>query len=269
MSHKDVGSRRLNLQAALGATLRGLPSLWSGAAGALLLCVVVWLVPLMWAPLGWTGFGWRMAAFAVGLVAVGALTRVSISGDLKEARALGLGPFGLQVTKVEARLVGAFLLCLLFLTMILSVLGLVVLAIFGMSELNVQAIQARDWAAVGEPWKMGVLAVLGLGALIIPLLLIVRLSLFAPATLGRRQMVSLNAMGIAYGSFWSLLAGYVITSLPKIVMLTLIGAGVLTGTTACVIWVVGIVGLQLPLTVGFMGTAYRQLEYWSPEEARR
>ena len=160
------------------------------------------------------------------------------------------------------------LLCLLFLSMIVSILALVVLAIFGMAELNVQAIQARDWAAVGAPWKLGVLAVLAAGAVAIPLLLIVRLSLFVPATLGRRQMVSLNSMGIAYGSFWPLLAGLIATALPKIVLLTLIGTGMLAGRTGEVVWVLGLVGLQLPLTIGFLGAAYRQLEYWSPDEPK-
>jgi hypothetical protein len=29
---------------------------------------------------------------------------------------------------------------------------------------------------------------------------------------------------------------------------------------------VGLVGVQLPLTMAFLGAAYRQLEYWTPEE---
>lgn len=268
MSRKDVEGRRLNLQAALGRALSGLPLMWRGAAGALGLCAVVWLLPMIVPPVGAATWLWGPAAFVVSLVAIGALTRLSISDDLGQAKTLGLGAFGLQTAKLEARLIGAFLLCLLFLTMILSILALVVLAIFGMAELNVQAIQARDWAAVGEPWKMGVLTLLAVGAIAIPLLLIVRLSLFAPATLGRRQMVSLNAMGIAYGSFWPLLAGYVVTSIPKIVLLVLAAMGLLSGPVGCVVWVVGIVGLQLPLTLGFMGAAYRQLEYWSPEEPK-
>lgn len=269
MSRKDVEGRRLNLQAALGATLRGLPRLWAGSFGALAACALLWLVPVFWPTVGWWAVLWAAAAGVATLVAVGALARLSISDDLKGAQALGLGPVGLQARLPEARLLGAWLLCLLFLAMILSILALVVLAIFGMAELNVEAIQASDWAGVGEPWKLGVLFVLGVGALAIPLLLIVRLSLFVPATLGRRQMVSLNSMGIAYGSFWPLLAGLIVTAAPKIVLLTLIGTGVLSGVIGQVAWVVGLVGLQLPLTLGFLGAAYRQLEYWSPEESRR
>lgn len=268
MSGKDVGGRRLRLQAALEATVRALPRLWSGAAGALLLCTLVWLAPLVVPTTGWTVWPWGLAAVLSAVAAVGALARLSITDDVGGARALGLGPSGLQLRLPEARLVGAALLCLLFLAMILSILALVVLAIFGMAELNVQAIQARDWARVGEPWKLGVLAVLALGAVTIPLLLVVRLSLFVPATLGRRQMVSLNAMGVAYGSFWPLLAGLIVTGAPKILMLILIGTGVLNGSTGQGVWILGLVGLQLPLTLGFLGAAYRQLEYWSPEEPK-
>lgn len=268
MSHKDVGGRRLKLQAALGRTLRVLPLMWQGAVGALVLCAALWLLPVVWAPGGALIWLWIAAVTLSTVVAVGALARLSISDTLTEAKALGLGPLGLQAKLPEARLVGAALLCLLFLAMILSILGLVVLAIFGMAELNVQAIQARNWAGVGEPWKLGVLGIVAVGAVAIPLLLTVRLSLFAPATLGRRQMVSLNSMGIAYGSFWPILGGLILTALPKILLLTLIGTGLLTGVVAQIVWVIGLVGLQLPLTLGFLGAAYRQLEYWSPDEPR-
>lgn len=268
MSRKDVGGRRLNLRVALGRTLRVLPLLWRSAVGALVLCAALWLLPVVWAPTGGWVWLWAAAAAVSTVIAVGALARLSISDTIGEARALGLGPTGLQARLPEARLVGAALLCLLFLAMILSILGLVVLAIFGMAELNVQAIQSRDWAAVGEPWKLGVLTVLAIGAVAIPLLLTVRLSLFAPATLGRRQMVSLNSMGIAYGSFWPIFGGLILTALPKIVLLTLIGTGSLTGAVGQVVWVAGLVGLQLPLTLGFLGAAYRQLEYWSPDEPK-
>lgn len=268
MSRKDVGGRHLNLRVALGRTLRVLPLLWRGAVGALVLCAALWLAPAVWTPTGGLVWLWVAAVAVSTVVAAGALARLSISDTMGEAKALGLGPLGLQTKLPEARLVGAALLCLLFLTMILSILALVVLAIFGMAELSVKAIQARDWSGVGEPWKLGVLAVLGVGAVAIPLLLAVRLSLFAPATLGRRQMVSLNSMGIAYGSFWPILGGLIVTALPKIVLLFLIGTGLVTGLVAQGVWVLGLVGLQLPLTLGFLGAAYRQLEYWTPEESR-
>jgi len=266
MSRKDVGGRRLNLQAALGSALRALARLWLGAAGALVVCLAAWLAPVFMSPAGWSVPVWAAATGITTLIAVGALARLSVTDDLRGARAMGLGPAGLQFGWAEARLVGAALLCLIFLAMIVVVLALVVLAVFGTAELDVAAIQARDWGRVGAPWKLGLLAAVGVGALLVPLLLAVRLSLFVPATLGRDQMVSLNSMGIAYGSVWPLLAGLVVTALPTIALLLLIGAGALTGQTATLVWIVGLVAVQLPLMLGFLGAAYRQLEYWTREE---
>jgi hypothetical protein len=264
MSRKDVGSRRLNLEVALGATLRALPRLWRDAAGVLVACAALWIAPLVLAPTSWTGPVSAAAAALTTLIATGALARLSVTDDGKAARALGLGPAGFQFGWPEGRLVGAALLCLIFLAIILIVVSLGVLAIFGTADLDVSAIQARDWARVGAPWKLALLAALGTAAVIIPLLLAVRLSLFVPATLGRRQMVSLNSMGIAYGSVWPLLAGLIVTALPAIVLSALAGAGTMAGVVGPVVAIIGLVGLQLPLTLGFLGAAYRQLEYWVP-----
>jgi len=203
------------------------------------------------------------------LIAIGALTRLSITTDGKQAKSLGLGPLGFQFGWPELRLVGAALLCLIFLAMIIALLGLAVLAIFGVAELDVAAIQARNWAAVGPPWKLAILAVIGLGAVMIPLLLAVRLSLFVPATLGRRQMVSLNSMGIAYGSFWQILGGLIVTTVPAIVLAVLLSSGVVGGVAAALVAKLVLIGLQLPLTLSFLGAAYRRLEYWSPDEAMK
>lgn len=264
MSRKDVGSRRLNLQAALWSTLTALPRLWIGAAGALVICTAVWLAPLLGGLATSDGPVWPAVTGLATLIAVGALARLSVTDDLPGARANGLGPAGLQFGWPEARLVGAALLCLIFLVIVLIVLSLVVLAIFGTAGLDVAAIQARDWARVGPPWKLGLLAAVGTGAVFVPLLLAVRLSLFIPATLGRRQMVSLNSMGVAYGSVTPLLGGLILTGVPMLILLSLIGTGVLAGPVGLLALVIGLVGLQLPLTLGFLGAVYRQLEYWSP-----
>ena len=96
MSYRDVGNRRLNLQAALGSTLRAMPGLWLGAAGALLVCTAVWLVPVFRTLTGWTGPVWAIAAGMATLVAVGGLARLSVTGNFRAARALGLGPAELE-----------------------------------------------------------------------------------------------------------------------------------------------------------------------------
>jgi hypothetical protein len=151
--------------------------------------------------------------------------------------------------------------------MIVIVLALAVVAILGTAGLDVAAIEAGDWDRVGAPWKLGLLAVPGAAALLILLLFGVRLSLFIPATLGRNQMVSLNSMGIAYGSYWPLLAGLIITALPIAGLVALVRTAALAAPVGPVILVVGLVWLQLPLTLALLGKAYRQLEYWTPGEA--
>jgi hypothetical protein len=267
MSHKDVHGRRLNLLAALTTTARALPRLWLGACGALALSALAWAMLHFVALDGvMAGLG-TMTSLLLTLVAIGALARLSISEDVRAARALGLGPAGLQFGWPEVRLVGAAVLCLIFLAMIIAILALVVLAIFGVAELDVAAIKSREWAAVGPAWKLSILAVVGLGALLIPLLLSVRLSLFVPATLGRGQTVSLNSMGIAYGSFWQILSGMVVTALPTLALFALAATGNLGGATRAAVAVLTLVMLQLPLTLAFLGAAYRRLEYWTPEGA--
>ena len=82
-------------------------------------------------------------------------------------------------------------------------------------------------------------------------------------------MVSLNSMGIAYGSFWPLLAGLIITALPMAGLLAVVRTAGLAVPVSPVILVVGLVWLQLPLTLALLGTAYRQLEYWTPGEVVR
>ena len=266
MSYKDVGNRRLNLQAALWSTLRAMPGLWLGAAGALLVCTAVWLVPVFRTLTGWTGPVWAIAAGLTTLVAVGGLARLSVTEDVRAARALGLGPAGLQFGWPEVRLVVSALFCLIFVAMTVIVLALAVLAILGTAGPYAAAIQAGDWDRVGAPWKLALLAP-GAAALLIPLLFVVRLSLFVPATMGRKQMVSLNSMGIVYGSYWPLLAGLIITVLPMAGLVAFVRSAALAATLGPVILIVGLVWLQLPLTLALLGAAYRQLEYWTPGEA--
>lgn len=266
MTRADTHGRRLNLRAALAETLRLVPRMGVGAGGALVLTAVIALLPMILSLPGWAQAVRGFALALSSLVVLGALARIGVTPDLAAARRLGLGPIGLQLGLPEARLVGAFLLCLLFLSMILVVLALVVLAVFGTAELDVEAIRAREWAAVGPPWKLAMLAMVGLITTLVPLLLIVRLSLFPQATLGRGQMVSLNSMGIAYGSFWPLTAGLAITAAPSFALAAACAAGWLTPQVCCAAAVLVLVLVQAPLTFAFLGATYRQLEYWTPGE---
>lgn len=260
------GRRILRLGETLSAAGSALPRLGRGVWGAILLAVVVWGVLPMAA--GVMGLIWAPLALASILVLTGALGRISITDDLTQARGLGLGAAGLQFGRPELRLLGAGLLCGVFMAMIVSVVALVLLAVFGMAELNAQAIEMRRWSAVGPAWKLGLLALVTTFALFAVVALSARLSLFAPATVGRGYMVSLQSMSIARGAFWPLLVGLIVTGAPKIGLVLLWGAGLLSGVAGWVVFVVVLTAIQAPLTMAFVGAAYRRLDDWTPPQDR-
>lgn len=266
MTRADAHGRRLNLRAALSDAVRLTPHMWAGAWAPLLLTFGLVVLPGFAQLPGWLSLTLSGLLVLAGLVAAGAMARVGVAGGVTRARQLGLGPAGLQFQFAEARILGAALLNLLFLTMIGLVMGLVILAAFGTAELDVAAITARDWAAVGPSWKLALLAVVAAVALLIPLLLLVRLSLFAHATVGRGYMVSLNSMGIAYGSFWPLLVGVLLMAVPTLLTLGVVTIANLTGLICCLLMAGAVILVQGPLTFAFLGETYRQLEYWSPRD---
>lgn len=259
--------RHLRLGQALSAAVGSLPRLWTGAWGAILVCALVWGAADL-APRG-NGFVAAGLSLIAGLVLAGALTRLAVTENLEAARRLGLGPAGLQFGLPELRLLGAALLCAVFMAMILSVVALLLLAVFGMAGLDAEAINQRNWPAVGPVWKLVLLAVVSALASYGVLVMVVRLSLFAPATLGRGHMVSLNSMGIAQGSFWPLLGGLAVVGLPALALVVLTVAGLLGGRVGGLVWAAVFAAVQAPLTLSFLGAAYRRLEYWTLETASR
>lgn len=260
------GHRVLRLGETLRAAFAILPRLWRGAWGAILLAALVWSAKA-WV-VGAAGLIWAPVGLISTLMLTAALSRIAITDDLEQARGLGLGPAGLQLGRPEFRLLGAGLLCAVFLAMILSVVALALLALFGMAELNAQAIELRQWNAVGPVWKLALLALVTTFALFAVLAFTVRLSLFAPATVGRGHMVSLQSMSIARVGFWPLLVGLIVTAAPKIGLVLLWGAGLLSGTAGWIVFAVVLASLQAPLTMAFVGRAYRQLESRTAPEGK-
>jgi len=251
--------RRLATGATLTEAARRMPDMARGAGGVLALTAGFALI-LLARPAGWFALlGWLALTLSV-LSAFGAVTRIGVARDLDGARARGLGPLGFQLTRVEARLAGATLLCALFLTIILSLLALVALALFGGAGLDAGAIRARDWAAAGAAWKLVLLAGVGVVVLGTPVLLAVRLSLFAQATVGRGQMISLTATALTNHAIVPMLGGLILCGAPLLVWLALVIGGALTGKAALAVAVIALFGLQSPFTAAFLGAAYRQLE---------
>lgn len=259
----DRADRRwLDLTRALDWAGRVTVRAWTGAWGGLLFLSLLLLVPLL-APLGLDLDGALGVAYGglltvASLVVWGALTRISVTDDLEAARRMGLGPGGIQFGALELRIVWALVLNLIFLSLIGCILALVTLAVFGMAELDVAAIQARDWAAVGPVWKLVALGLFSLFVLGLPLLLITRLSMFAQASAGRGRTTSLNTMGIGYGSFGRLFLVIFLFALALIAVLWL-------GWVSPFLIAFLLPWFWWPLSQGALGGAYRQLEYWTAD----
>lgn len=255
--------RRLDPVAALHAGVAGIGVAWSGAWAVLTLLSLLIMAPLMVPVTPVFGAGLALVLAFAGLAAAGALFRIAIAGTVETARRSGLGAGGLQLGLVEMRMLWGGMLNLLFLSMVLVVLSLVTLAVFGIAELDVAAIQARNWPAVGPAWKLAVLGVVSLTALMIPVLMLTRLSLWAPASVGRGKTVSLNSMGIAHGAFWPLILLWLAIGALAIAVGAVGAAGPLAGRLAAAVLVPWILA---PFAAGTLGSAYRQLEYWTPDQ---
>ena len=247
-----AGIRRFHVTDAVLSGVRAVPAVWARAWAVMIaLCAATAFAAMVPGVVPQVTFG------VVALMAWGAAARVAIFGA--EAPLHGLAPGGVQLGRAERHMPVAALLNLLFLAMIGAVLALVLLAVAGASDLNVEAIRARDWQDVGAGWRLAVVAGAGVLAVAIVVLLLMRLSLFSLATVGRDQPVSLNTLGIATGSFWRLLILWVIVAAPLIAALAVRGeAGLAARVAAAALWT--------PFAAGALGRAYRDLEYWRSGE---
>lgn len=246
---------------ALAQAGRGVVRAWREGAGAIVLSAMAWSA---W-PFLPTGVA-AVAAMLGALVLAGALSRIAVSTDVAGARALGLGPAGLQFGATEVRLLAGFALCGVFMAMILSVAALALLALYGLAGLDAEAIRARDWAGVGATWKLALLGAITAAALYAVVALAARLALFVPATAAEGRIVSLQVMGLTKRGFWPLLGGLIVTAAPKLALVLGWGLGVLRGEAGWIVWAVVLNGLQAPLTLAFLGAAYRRLVSISPRE---
>ena len=254
MSQEHPPRPRLSPAVVVQEAIGLLPRVWKGAALALGLWAAIGAAAAIWSG-GVTGIILLVLGAVAGLVAIGASLRIAVADHLTGARALGLGPGGLQVGRAELQLFGAAALCLLFWAIVASLVGLTVLALFGGSELNVEAIQARDWGSVGPAWRVAVVAVVGVGAIIIPVMLAARLAVAGPATVAQGRMVSLPAMAISRGNVVVLVVGLVLVSIPGLVLLGILAS--IGGTVAGIGSAIAVVWVLVPMWMGFLGAFYR------------
>lgn len=236
-----------------------LPRAWAGAWGVLIAFgAVLGLAAPLHASAGPASLP-TLAAWiaAVGLLKVatyGALLRLAVFG--RDARREGLGIGGLQFGRPELRMLGGSALVALFMAVV--AVGLFVAVVL---------ITAAAGGETGVPEGAAAWVVRGvqIGAGLVLFVLYVRLSLFAPATVGRRRVVSLDALALAQGSFWTLLIGLVVCTLPTPLAgaavspwvhgdpeRAVLAAALLSGVLAFV---------QAPLAAGFLGAVYTRKEY--------
>jgi len=266
MNRTHTDQRRLNVAAATLDGARAMPRIWRGAWAALAQVSVLAVAPALVTLTETAGIVHAVWLAIAIWIAWGALSRVGAARSNVTAWAEGLGPGGLQFGKVELRLLAALLLNLIFIAMILTVLVLAALVVAGMAELDVAAIQARDWSAAGSPWRLGLVCVVGALTVWVPLIFVIRLGLFSQATVGRGHAVSLNTLGIAQGSFWPLA---LLFALIAAAVVALVALQVSAGVAGRIAWTVGLIWIAGPFAAGALGAAYRQLEYWTPQGGAR
>lgn len=249
----DRESRRGGPAGDLLEGARFTPRAWRGAWAALgALALALALPATAVEPLaGWPGLAVLGLQGLAALAAVGALLRLATGAP-------GRGPGGLQLGALEARLVAAVLLCLLFLSLIAVVLGLLLAGAFGAAGLD-----QADLAAAGAlpAWKTVLLWGLTLGSALILAALWARLALAGPATAARGRVVSLAVLPLSRGGGrgLALLAGLLLSGWP---LLALAGWAVVDGAEAAwkdVAWALVLAFVQAPLTVGYLASAYSRL----------
>lgn len=266
--------RSLALGSALAGAVAFLPKAWAQAWGALALLAVLLCAPV-WAPLAGLRGVWLcpvlcLVVTLVALVSSAALFRVGVSDSAQAARKLGLGVGGLQFGAAELRLLASALLVAGFLGLVAGMFGLLLL--FLATALDTPLLVLADEAAIRRAWATrdgAVLTLLGAAALcaLVMAKLAVKLSLAKPATVAERRIVSVGALNLADGQFWTLLAGLVVTSAPTLALAFLCCSrwALAPGIHAIFPLVAGLVMalLQVPLSIGFLSTAYKRLEYVS------
>ncbi|MFT4091643.1 MAG: hypothetical protein QM645_12980 [Asticcacaulis sp.] len=254
-------AKSFDLAQALKASVAFVPIAWSQAWLALIVLfglVVAGQTAFVMSGGVWGQRGIILAVLVFQFVVTGALYRVALFGSQAKTEGLGLG--GVQFAKPELRLMGAGILVSLFWLMVFVMLC-VVLALFlsaaGLAE-RVGSLEGLLREFVSGPQPQGAILLITVVAIMFVLItLSIKLWLHQAATIGERQVVSLNALRLSKGQALKLFTGYFVLTLPFV----LIGAVVPAQWGAAAAWInlaLGI-GVFWPLTVGFFASAYQQI----------
>jgi hypothetical protein len=263
----------LPVLAGLRSAAAFLPRAWAGAWGALLLAFAVLAAPaftdlIAHEHLRWIRAAWALAAVAAWLMVEGALFRIGVSRTAEAAQRLGLGIGGLQFGATELRLFAGTGLVGGFLAVVLGAVAVAFAFLLSAEDAGLPGLDELLRAVeAGEGWAWGI-AGLGLLAAWTMVSLMVRLSLFKPATVARGAVVSLDAMSVTQGAFWPLLAGILVTAAPPALLTGwergFIASGFvmpIPSTVYALVRAAFLVALALPFAFGFLSYAYDRLEY--------
>lgn len=214
--------------------------------------------------------GFTLAAMVLKLMAAGALYRVAVFG--KDARKEGLGPLGLQFGAPELRLFATAILVGVFILVIAAAVFIVFAVAFNLSGLageernTLKAVGTVLGRHQGADW---VFILYIIAAWIFLFFLTVRVSLAPVATIARKQVVALNALGLSSGNVFKLFCGMVVFVVPFMLAAIFIFHHVMPGLTragAVSPRLIVHAGLQaiaifavFPLLAGFLASAYKQV----------
>lgn len=269
-----------SLGRALSAAFASLPAAWGGAW---LILIVLWAAGsfhrilieyLLAAHIGPVAQGIAAVALLIVILAVklasqGALYRIAIFG--KSAQTEGLGFGGLQFSAPELRLFVSCLVVALFILMV-AIAAFVVFAVaFNSSGLGngydstLAALcavfhrhQGIDWLFIGYV----------IAAFVFMIFVELKFVLAFVATVAERRIVTLNALGLSSGNVGKLFLGILVFVVPfvaaAIACVALLAHGGLHALhSAGILYAVVIeaiaVFLVLPLTAGFLASAYSQI----------
>ena len=243
---------------------RAFPRVW----GALLLLTVISLAGVAEAANG-VSAGWvlltSVAELAATVVACGALFRLALSSE--SDRASPPGPVGLQWTRVEWRIAGAyaltfFLILLIALAVVFVILLLIAILYIGMGA---GAVPAKGFLA--SPAGQATLWLGATGGLLL-LWVLVRLSLSVPATVDRGTVQVFSTWPLTRGRTLALLAIAILLGMPIFLRLGLpmlipdgiaqiLDDGAASVALRCLACLLG--GLvQLPILAGALSFIYRR-----------
>ncbi|ESQ91725.1 hypothetical protein ABAC460_05135 [Asticcacaulis sp. AC460] len=249
----------------MSAAFSGLPGAWGGAGLAL---VLLWAVAAG-GPLVvfqhhsiWLCLALVVAVVVCKVMSLGALYRTALFGQT--AGKEGRGPGGLQFALPEVRLILASLLAALFVAFIVGA-GFIVFVVAAKMN-DVDPVHGGTWTLVSA-----VIAHLFL------LFILVKFSLLHAANIAQRKLVTLNALGLTSGQAGKLFAGMVVLVLPFALLVAGVvhhlGPEIRLAHALPYPWLTQgmnlvlhggllllLIGLLLPLLVGFFASAYRQIE---------